>query len=131
MEYMWFVTGVAFNALILLLLTMNVSRIRMKHQISLGDGGNKDLNKAIRTHANGVEQVPMFFLTILGAEFLEVADGILAPVVIAFTLSRVLHAVGMLGGPFICRRIGAAVTYFMQMAAVAILIKTLLSALVA
>ena len=126
MDYQWFVIGTALNGLILLLLTINVSRIRMKHQISLGDGGNKSLNKAIRTHANGVEQVPMFLLLVLSLEFLKVSSDLLGAIVMLFTLSRLFHAVGMLGGPFICRRVGAGVTYLAQMAVVALLVKHVL-----
>lgn len=129
MEYMWFVIGAALNGLILLLLTINVSRIRMKHQISLGDGGNKRLNRAIRTHANGVEQVPMFLLLVLSLEFLKASSDLLGAIVILFTISRVFHAIGMLGGPFICRRVGAGVTYLAQMVVVALLVKNVLIAL--
>lgn len=128
-EYMWFVIGVALNGFMLLIFGLYVSINRMKYQVSLGDGGNKRLNNAIRTHANGVEHVPMFFLQVLALEFLATTDTTLAILVTVFTLSRVVHAVGMFGGPFICRRIGATITYLAHLVAVLILIKTLVMAL--
>lgn len=55
-----------FAAVLLLLVTllaMNVSMLRMRHKVSLGDGGNKALTRAIRAHANALEHsLPFIFL---------------------------------------------------------------------
>ena len=122
----WFAVGMLINAAVLIVLTVNVSRLRIKNQISLGDGGNKDLQKAIRAHANGIEQVPVFMLMVLALVFTGTSDMMVAVLVITFSLSRIAHAVGMLGGPFIFRRVGAAVTFLAQIVICVLLLIALL-----
>lgn len=122
-NYLWFSIFVATNALLLTLLAANVSLLRMKHKISTGDGGNKKLLKAIRVHANGIEQVPIFAALLLAAIFIKMPPAYFATAAILFTLSRVLHATGMLYRVHIFRRVGAGLTYFLQLfVAISILI---------
>lgn len=116
-KYFWFSVLVAVNSLLLLALAMNVSRLRLKHKISLGDGGNKDLMAAIRTHSNGVEQLPCFALVLLALTWAEPSAPLLPFLVIGFTLSRFAHAYGMLARVFMARRIGAGFTYVLQVLA--------------
>ncbi|WP_341502008.1 hypothetical protein [Gallaecimonas sp. GXIMD4217] len=40
-DYFWFSTLIAANALLLVVLAINVSRLRIRHGVSYGDGGNK------------------------------------------------------------------------------------------
>jgi uncharacterized membrane protein YecN with MAPEG domain len=123
-NYLWFSVFVAVNSLLLTLLAANVSRLRLKHKISAGDGGNKELFKAIRVHINGIEQVPIFALLLLAAIFVQQSSAIVAIAAVLFTVSRVLHAVGMLYRIHIFRRVGAGLTYFLQIAvAISILIE--------
>jgi uncharacterized membrane protein YecN with MAPEG domain len=116
-DYFWFSVLVAANGLLLFILTVNVSRIRMKNKISLGDGDNKPLLEAIRTHGNNVEQFPVYALVILALTFMGASSTLLAGLVIAYTLSRITHAYGMLNSHFTSRRIGMAVTYLLQLVA--------------
>ena len=108
----------AANGLLLLLLTVNVSRLRIKNKVAYGDGENKDLMKAIRVHCNGTEQVPVYGLLILALCFVNSQAILLALLVCVFTFSRIIHAYGMLFKVHIMRRIGAALTYFAQAFAV-------------
>ena len=117
-DYYWFILFTLANGLLLLILAGNVSRLRIKHQIGRGDGGNIDLIKAIGTHANGTEQVPVFGLLILSLELTEAAGALLAFLVITFTVSRLFHAYGMLYKTPVLVRIGAGVTYAAQAIAV-------------
>ena len=121
-DFYWFALLVGVNGLILIALTINVSRVRMRHQVSLGDGGNKALEAAIRAHMNGVEQVPMFALMVLALTYLKAGPMVLATLVIAFSLSRLFHAYGMVIPSFTARRIGAGVTYLTQLGAAVALI---------
>lgn len=77
-------------------LTLGVARLRGKKRINLGDGGDPEMQAAIRAHANFMEFVPLCLLLIYMVSdfhgFLTVA--ILS---IALLLARVLHAGGMLG----------------------------------
>lgn len=114
-EYSWFVLFVVMNSAILFILTANVSRLRLKHQISVGDGGNGNLRYAIRAHSNGVEQVPIFAFIVLGLTLLHASQLALALFVVTFTVARLLHAFGMLFKSFLCRRVGASATYILQL----------------
>jgi uncharacterized membrane protein YecN with MAPEG domain len=116
-EYFWFSALVAINSLLILALAMNVSRLRIKHKISLGDGGNNNLLTAIRAHCNGVEQLPVFAIIILALTFLKISATVLSIFVIGFTLARFCHAYGMLSRLFFARRLGAGFTYIFQVIA--------------
>ncbi len=122
MSYYWFAVCVSLNGLFLLLLAFNVSRIRLRHRISYGDGDNKQLKRAIRVHCNGTEQVPIFALLTLALTLTGATQLVLSAVVIAFTVARVAHAYGMLFSQHIFRRIGAGVTYITQFLAAGILL---------
>lgn len=106
---------------------MNVSMLRMRLKISLGDGGNKQLNKAIRAHANALEHgLPFIFLLFFREQQVGGAGGLTA-IAAAFVAARVLHAVGMLGGPFQLRRIGATVTNVLELWLALALLRTALA----
>ena len=125
-NFYWFAVCVAANGFLLLLLTVNVSRLRIKHRISYGDGGNKQLVTAIRVHGNGTEQVPVFALIILALSFLDASMLLISSLVIGFTLSRLIHAFGMLGRKPVLRQAGAAITYVSQAVAALTLMLSLL-----
>lgn len=120
-NYFWVSVLISVNSLLVLVLAMNVSRLRIKYKISLGDGGNKCLMAAIRTHCNVLEQLPIFAIVLITLTFLGASTTLLSILVIGFTLARFIHAYGMLYRVFIARRIGAGFTYALQLiAAVAV-----------
>ncbi len=121
-DYFWFSLFVAANGLLLLALAANVSLLRMKYKIAHGFGENKHLMKAIRVHSNGIEQVPIYGLEILALTFLGSSNLVLGCLVAAFTVSRFIHAYGMLFRSMTARQIGAGVTYLLQGVAVAVLL---------
>ena len=125
-NYFWFAILISINSLLLLALAMNVSRLRIKYKVSLGDGGNKALLAAIRTHCNGVEQLPIYAIIILTLTLLGVSANILAVFVLGFTVARLCHAYGMIFRVFIARRLGAGFSYIFQvLATVSICVKLL------
>ena len=124
-DYYWFIIFIAANSTMLLLFSINVSRLRLKQKVAWGDSGDKALMKAIRVHANGTEQVPIYALIMLSLVFTGASNNILSALVIIFTLSRIIHAYGMLGKKPILRQAGAAVTYASQCAAVIALLLSL------
>ena len=69
MQHEWFVLYAALNGLVVTLLALNVSRNRMKHRLSNGDGGKPEMKAAIRAHGNAVEHVTVFGLLVLALEF--------------------------------------------------------------
>ncbi len=50
------------SALMAVGLAANVSVARRKHKVSLGDGGLREVERAVRAHANLIENAPLVFL---------------------------------------------------------------------
>jgi len=103
----------ALNSLLLLVLVGRVSRLRHGRRIGFGDGGDPDLARAIRVHANFVEHVP-FALLLLG--LLEL-NGLAAPWLwalgSALLVARLMHAAGLsrTSGASFGRFYGTALTW--------------------
>jgi len=127
-NFEWFAIYVAINTLILLLLGMNISRLRIKHKVSNGDGDCRPLMKAIRAHANGVEHSVLYGMAILAMALLGLNAMWLSILVMAFSVSRILHAHGMLNSNFTARRVGAGITFLLQGVSVIIIGYLVLSA---
>ena len=68
---------------------------RAKNEVDIGDGGNDAMQKAIRVHANLVENAPIF---LIGLALVELIVGSTLAVAILggiFVVSRILHAIGL------------------------------------
>ena len=88
-------TIAAAAAVLHIWLAARVSQLRVRHKVSIGDGGNEALTRRMRAHANYGESMPVV-LILLG--LLELGGGdarILWGAAILFILSRILHAFGM------------------------------------
>jgi hypothetical protein len=85
------VLSLSVLALWFLRLTARVIGYRLKHRVSLGDGGHDDLRLAIRAQGNFSEYVPIGVLLILAAELQGANMALLALLAAAFVLGRVLH----------------------------------------
>lgn len=76
-------------------LALNVISLRGKNQISLGSGGVDELERAIRTHGNFSEYVPIS-LILMGCLELNHAPWWLVSIFgLSLTIGRVLHSLGM------------------------------------
>jgi uncharacterized membrane protein YecN with MAPEG domain len=111
----WFNLFVFLNVLILTILAINISRLRIAEKVPHGDGDNVRVKKAIRAHGNGIEHVVVFALMILALDSGDVPSILLAALVWGFTLGRLAHAAGMLGSIFNLRRLGASITYLLEL----------------
>lgn len=85
----------ALGVLLVLLLGAAVVRQRRRAQVGIGDGGDAALARAIRAHANLVENLPLALILLLLLEL-----GGLAPLWLhllggGFLASRLLHAWGL------------------------------------
>jgi uncharacterized protein len=74
-----------------LVLTLRVLRERDKAHVSLGDGGNTSLQRAIRGHANFAEYVPLALLLLLILELSRFSIYVLHALGILLVLARLLH----------------------------------------
>jgi uncharacterized membrane protein YecN with MAPEG domain len=87
-----------------------VGQTRIRHKVSIGDGGNDALIARMRAHGNFVEYAP-FFLILLG--LIEAAAGSrtwLWIVGVVFILGRIAHVFGMDAKPGNKLRMAGALT---------------------
>lgn len=92
------ITGLyaALIGLLVVVLAARIVRLRMRHRVGIGDGGQPVLARAIRAHGNLIEHAPLMLLLLLIAELshalpaagLHAAGGVIV-------VGRVLHAVGL------------------------------------
>ena len=83
------------NALFLIFISWRVGRVRIRHKINLGDGGNDEMLKASRAQGNYIEYAPAALLGLvvlaqlgLGALFIHILGGL-------FFLARISHLMGL------------------------------------
>lgn len=115
----------AAAALIHFWLFVRVSQRRVAAKIIHGDGGDGQLLRRIRAHANFVENAPLFLILVGGIEMTGKGGTWLAIVGAAFMLARVMHGFGMDNPrPNPLRGAGMLVTVLLEigLAAVAVLI---------
>lgn len=101
------------NVIFTAFLGIMVVRKRWTTRTSVGDGGQKDMTKALRAHGNNVENVPLGLLVI------GLLEGLAAPIIlihllgICLTLGRLAHARGLYQtlGPSKMRIIGMILTW--------------------
>ena len=81
--------------ILLIVLAALVSRMRRRHRIGLGDGDNRELQRAIRAHGNAVEWLVPAVLLLLVADLNRAAPLLLHLCGLAIIVGRVLHAIGL------------------------------------
>jgi hypothetical protein len=100
-------------ALLIVRLSLAVIKLRRKNRVSVGDGGNEELQLAIRAHANAVEYVPISLILLLMLE-LNGAPKILVHIFGATLLvGRILHAMGLPAKDFKKRVLGMQITIYL------------------
>ena len=101
--------------LLMIILSIGVSRNRLKTRVSIGSGGDASLENAIRAHGNFCEYVPLALLLLLMAESVVTQTWLLHVFGLTFFLARVSHAWGMTRpvNVNLGRRLGAGLTLLM------------------
>jgi uncharacterized membrane protein YecN with MAPEG domain len=102
----------ALNALFNIFLANEVSRMRKKHGVSIGQGEHPEMLVAIRVHSNNAEFVPLAIVLLLVAELcggskmlLHIAGG-------GLLAARVVHWIGMpRKAPNVFRFSGVVITW--------------------
>lgn len=106
--------GLYIGLLILLMsfLKLNVGRVRIKNKITLGDGDNDEVYRAIRVQGNAVEDVPMVMFGLLALALLGATTMFIHIVGGAFLFGRLAHAHGLSsnGGSGIGRTLGTIIS---------------------
>lgn len=111
-------------ALLLTALSLHVSRLRMRHRQTWGDGGHQDLAVAVRTHGNTLEQSLLFGLLVLAlAQAGGTAATALAAVCCTFVLARIVYCTAAFGRRLPWRQAAHALTLLCQLAATLLLVR--------
>lgn len=110
-------------SLLLIGLSLNISRLRLTHRISFGDGGIRELALAIRAHGNSIEQSVIFILLLYFIEANGYADArIVLALGIAFVLARLVYCAALFKRFLPVRQGAHALTMLLQTAAAAIIL---------
>ncbi len=114
----------AILALISIVLANRAGMTRVRLQIPLGDGGNKDLIAAIRPHANFVEFVPLILVMMAMIELNGAPKWSLHALGAPLVIARVIHPLGIsteqMSSPL--RMIGSLVTAIVTVACALLLL---------
>jgi len=106
----------SLSALLIVRLSLSVIKLRRKNRIIVGDGGNEELQLAIRTHANALEYIPITLLLLLTLE-LNGAPKILIHLLGAtLIIGRIFHAVGLPAKNLKRRVLGMQITIYLLIA---------------
>lgn len=104
--------------LLLIALSIHVSRLRLAHRISFGDGGIKDLAMATRAHGNTLEQSFPFVLLLYFAETRAPLDPRIAMALgAAFVLIRIVYCAALFRRTLPVRQAAHVLTVLLQAAA--------------
>lgn len=109
----------ALLGLLVVGLAGNISYLRLTRKVSLGDHGDRYLNRAIRAHANAVEFVPLALVLLFSYSLLGGSIVMIHVTAAALLLGRILHAWGMLAKATTVRRqVGALLSSLVLLALV-------------
>lgn len=86
---------IALNIILFLYLSIRVGQARMRYKINLGDGGNPDMLKAIRTQANYVEYAPFALVGLILLATLGAGAVVVHAFGAIFLFARVAHLLGL------------------------------------
>ena len=104
---------VALLGLLLVYLSYQVVRYRVKFKIGIGDGGNAELARSIRVQGNFVEYVPIALLLISLVELAGFSAWVVHVLGIVLLVGRIIHAQGLgaSAGPSRGRFIGTTLSW--------------------
>ncbi len=108
----------AILALLVLVLAFRVVRLRRSRHVGLGDGGNEDLRRAVRCHANLVEHAPFALILMAACELNGAPAWLLHGLGVPLVAGRLLHAQGLSrsSGRSLGRWWGTALTWLVLLA---------------
>lgn len=82
-------------ALLFIVLSFKTINLRRKHLIGVGDGGEKNLTKAIRVHGNFAEYTPLALILLAAYESSGANALLIHALGATFFIARILHAIGL------------------------------------
>jgi uncharacterized membrane protein YecN with MAPEG domain len=91
---------------------MNVIKVRRKYKISVGDGGNTELEVAMSAHSNAIESIPIALILLFALEFNSASILLVHFMGIIFMLGRIIHARNLLADNLNGRVLGMKITIY-------------------
>ena len=88
---------VALTAILMVVLGMRVALSRPKYKVSLGDGGNDQMNVILRGFGNLIEYAPIVLLLLLMMEMKGISQEMLHLYGGLFILFRIVHPISLFG----------------------------------
>lgn len=109
------ITSIYASLAVLLIVRLSIAviKLRRKYRISLGDGGNEELQVAIRAHANALEYIPITLLLLLMLELNGAPKILIHLLGLVLITGRIIHAIGLSGGDLQKRVLGMQITVFL------------------
>ncbi|MEK7264716.1 MAG: MAPEG family protein [Pseudomonadota bacterium] len=86
---------IGLNAIFLIYVSYRVGQVRIKTKTNLGDGGNDDMVKAIRTQGNYIEYAPAALLGLFVLASLGLATTWIHALGAVFLFARISHLLGL------------------------------------
>ncbi|MBS8240495.1 MAPEG family protein [Marinobacter lipolyticus] len=115
----------AVTGLLLLVLSFQVVRFRLKYRKGLGVTDDREFHATVRAQANLVEYAPLCLIMLGLAELNGVAASLIYWTGMALVVGRILHAWGMIngrGGPHKARILGVVLTWLAILVAAILLL---------
>lgn len=113
----------AILSLLLITLSLYVSRLRMRHQVAFGDGGKSDLLKAVRAHGNSLEQSLLFIVLLyLGETTAQISAPLVAALGFAFIMLRLLYCTGLFARLLLLRQVSHGLSMLVLLAVTLLLL---------
>lgn len=107
---------IGLNILILFYLALRVVGRRRSAQVSLGTGGDSELEQRVRAHGNAAEYIPVTMLGLFVLASMDTQLWLIHAIGATFTLGRVLHGIGLSGNVLPARRFGTLFTWLGMLA---------------
>lgn len=111
MENFYLLVGLC--SLLIVVLAINVSRLRYKERIAHGDKENKKLRNAIIAHSNAIENFIPFCLITFVLISQNTATTTVQFLVITFIITRLIHAIGINMFVFRAWQISSGISYLL------------------
>ncbi len=104
--------------ILVVFLAVRVASWRFRHKIGLGDGGDRELLKRVRAHANAVENMPLALILLGGMELNGYSNNLIHGFGSILLVSRLAHAWGLShsSGTSRGRFIGSMFTWLLMLA---------------
>jgi hypothetical protein len=96
--------------LVLVFLSGRVIGRRREHRVAIGDGGDAELARRVRAHANFIEYVPLALILMLLIEIAGIGAWLVHGLGVSLVAGRLVHAWSMTASSIAARTVGMSLT---------------------